>query len=167
MQPLACLDVHYEGESARAACLLFRQWEDELELSQHVTTRNGVAEYETGEFYKRELPCLLDVLQSLCVLPRAVIIDGYVWLEDNKPGLGARLYAALQGATPVIGVAKTFLRSPRAVKIERRDSRNALYVTAAGVSAREAAKWVGGMHGPYRLPTLLKRVDQLSRGVLV
>jgi hypothetical protein len=37
-------------------------------------------------------------------------------------------------------------------------------VTAAGVSAEEAAGWVTRMHGPFRIPTMLKRLDQLARG---
>jgi deoxyribonuclease V len=38
-----------------------------------------------------------------------------------------------------------------------------LYVTAAGIEASVAADWIAGMHGPYRVPTVLKRVDQLVR----
>jgi deoxyribonuclease V len=46
----------------------------------------------------------------------------------------------------------------------RGGSARPLYVTAAGLSADEAARRVRDMHGPYRIPTLLKRVDQLCRG---
>lgn len=168
MQPLACLDVHYEEDRARIGCLLFRNWEDAEEESQHVFTRTGVAEYESGQFYKRELPCLLEALQGLSALPRTVVIDGYVWLdgESKRPGLGARLYASLQGVVPVVGVAKNPLDSSRGLTVERGDSKNPLYVTAAGLPPKRAAEWVASMHGPHRIPTLLKRVDQLARGTL-
>jgi len=45
----------------------------------------------------------------------------------------------------------------------RGDSRRPLYVTAAGLDPAAAALHVRSMHGPFRIPTLLKRVDQLCR----
>jgi deoxyribonuclease V len=41
-----------------------------------------------------------------------------------------------------------------------------LHVTALGLDAADAAARVAAMHGPYRLPTLLKRADQLARGLV-
>ncbi len=65
----------------------------------------------------------------------------------------------------VVGVAKSrFLSATDAVPVYRGNSRSPLYVTAAGVSAEEAAGWVAGMHGDYRVPSMLRRVDQLARG---
>jgi deoxyribonuclease V len=32
------------------------------------------------------------------------------------------------------------------------------------MNSHEAAEFIRGMHGPHRLPTLLKRADQLARG---
>ena len=118
-----------------------------------------------GAFYKRELPCILAVLQAAATPVEVVVIDGYVWLsEDRKPGLGARLFEALGGATVVVGVAKTgFAGSAFAETVLRGDSEKPLYVTAAGVDATVAAGWIRGMHGEYRLPTLLRKVDRLCR----
>ncbi len=94
-----------------------------------------------------------------------VVIDGYVWLsEDRRPGLGARLFEALGGSVVVVGVAKTgFAGSAFAEPVLRGDSAKPLYVTAAGVEASVAAGWIRGMHGEYRVPTLLRRVDRLCR----
>jgi deoxyribonuclease V len=36
-------------------------------------------------------------------------------------------------------------------------------VTAAGIDVEEAARHVAAMHGNYRVPTLLKRVDSACR----
>ncbi len=36
-------------------------------------------------------------------------------------------------------------------------------LTAAGISPECAAEHVRAMHGPYRIPTLLKRIDSLCR----
>jgi deoxyribonuclease V len=35
-----------------------------------------------------------------------------------------------------------------------------------GIDPREAATLVAGMHGPHRIPTLLRRADQLARGLV-
>jgi deoxyribonuclease V len=73
------------------------------------------------------------------------------------------LHEALGGAVPVVGVAKTRFASAAAVDVVRGDSQKPLFVTAAGVDVEWAAEQVKRMHGPYRIPTLLKRVDQLCR----
>ena len=68
------------------------------------------------------------------------------------------------GTVAVVGVAKTrFAGAADAVAVCRGGSRSPLFVTAVGVDVQEAAQKVAAMHGPYRLPTLLKRVDQLAR----
>ena len=44
---------------------------------------------EPGQFYKRELPCILELLKQVNPLPNYIVIDGYVYLGgDEKPGLG-------------------------------------------------------------------------------
>ena len=68
---------------------------------------------------------------------------------------------------PVIGVAKTaFAGASLAVPLIRGQSQKPLYVSAAGLEAARAVECVGKMHGEFRLPTLLKRVDGLCRGLL-
>jgi deoxyribonuclease V len=163
---LACVDVDYRDEGAVAACVLFRDWADEAPAAERVERIARVEPYRPGQFYRRELPCLLAVLGPVAEGLEAVVIDGYVWLRDESaPGLGGHLYEALGRAVPVVGVAKTRFRSAEVARpVLRGGSGRPLYVTAAGVSADEAARHVRAMHGPYRIPTLLKRVDQLCRG---
>ena len=73
---------------------------------------------------------------------------------------------ALERQIAVIGVGKTrFLRAEPVELVLRRRSRSPLYVTAVGLDLAEAASRIRAMHGPYRIPTLLKRADQLSRGL--
>src|SRR5437763_16343625 len=102
---LACVDVDYREEGAVAACVLFRAWADELPAEERTVRIDRVEPYQPGQFYKRELPCLLSVLRP--VLDRgpleAIVVDGYVWLGDEqRPGLGARLHEALGQVVPVI-----------------------------------------------------------------
>jgi deoxyribonuclease V len=161
---LACLDVDYRTDGTVAACVLFRDWADAAEAG-HVVERGPPAEpYEPGRFYRRELPHLLKVLAAVREPLEAVVIDGYVWLGEERPGLGAHLYEAFGRGPPVIGVAKTaFHSSGFAVPVLRGRSQRPLFVTAVGLEARAAAEHVRRMHGPSRIPMLLHRVDRLCR----
>jgi len=164
---IACVDVDYREDEAIAACVLFRAWTDESPAAEIVERIGGIAPYEPGQFYKRELPCLRAVLAKVGAPLELVVIDGYVWLADeSRPGLGAYLYEALERRVPVAGVAKTqFLSAALAVPVVRGSlSSKPLFVTAAGIDVNEVAECVRSMHGLHRLPTLLKRVDALCRG---
>ena len=59
---IACVDVDYRGNIAVAAGLWFCGWSAGTADRQEVAVIQGVAPYQPGEFYRRELPCLLDVL---------------------------------------------------------------------------------------------------------
>ncbi len=161
---LACLDVFYADTEATAACILFDGWDATTPAGERICRFSGVAAYEPGSFFRRELPCLLGTLRQLPQLPAAVIIDGHVWLDSGgRPGLGAHLFDALGRNTPVIGVAKSAFPGAPAVEVLRGRSRTPLHVTAAGVDVAQAAENVRGMSGAHRIPDLLKRVDRLSR----
>ena len=158
---IACVDVDYRGVGAVAAALWFRGWGAASAEAEAAVRVLRVAEYEPGEFYRRELPCLLEVLKC-GPRPDAVVVDGYVWLGGGSPGLGARLQDAIGGI--VVGVAKTrFAGAEDAVAVCRGGSRAPLFVTSIGMPTAEAAVRVAGMHGPYRIPMLLKQVDALAR----
>jgi deoxyribonuclease V len=163
---LACVDVDYRAGEAIAACVLFRLWGDGASADEKVERVTKVEPYEPGQFYRRELPCLLAVLGRVREPVEVVVVDGYVWLRDGQaPGLGARLYEALGRSVPVIGVAKSRFLSAPAAAVTRGDSQRPLYVTAAGMDVAVAARHIQGMHGPFRVPTLLRRVDRLCREV--
>ncbi len=161
---IACLDVAYGKTDAYAAGIAFHEWTDATPVTEQLVKTKGVQAYEPGQFYRRELPCLVAVLRKLPSLD-AVIIDGYVWLGGpDKPGLGAHLYEALGARTIVIGVAKTrFKAGENACEVLRGRSKRPLFITAAGISQERAAEHVRSMHGPNRIPTLLKWVDVLCR----
>jgi deoxyribonuclease V len=161
---LACVDVDYRGAGAVAACVLFRAWGDDVSVADRVEVIAEAAPYEPGQFYRRELPCLLSVLGLVADPLETIVVDGYVWLGGDRPGLGAHLYEALGRRVAVIGVAKTRFAGAEAEAVHRGGSRRPLYVSAAGLDGKTAAQYIESMHGRYRLPTLLRRVDQLCRG---
>ncbi len=161
---LACIDVDYRTDHAKAACVLFEKWADAQPFALIVKRINHVEPYVPGEFYRRELPCILAVLERNPSSLDVVVIDGYVWLDSNgRPGLGAHLHRALGEKIPIIGVAKKPFAGAAPELVLRGFSTNPLYITAAGMDSKIAAERIRSMDGPSRIPTLLKRVDALCR----
>ena len=150
--------------------MLAQDWSSPTPLATHVADIAHVQDYEPGAFYRRELPCLLDVLRQLPKLPDVLVVDGYAWLLDAAhPGLGAHLHAAVGGGTPVVGIAKTAFRdadsAPLVERVLRGGSQRPLYVTAVGIDTRLASERVREMAGEHRIPLLLAAVDRLARSI--
>jgi deoxyribonuclease V len=162
---IVCVDVDYRAVEVVTACVGFHDWADAAPGFESVTRTEGApADYESGAFYRRELPYLVAALGALAVAPRIIVVDGYVWLAPGRPGLGAHLHAALGGGIEIVGVAKRhFAGAVTAIPILRGASQQPLFVTATGADVAAVARSVQGMHGAHRIPTLLKRVDRLAR----
>lgn len=161
---LVALDVSYDETNNRAlaAAVVFRHWQDRVPLAEHTVSQEEIQPYVPGSFYRRELPCLLEVLRKVKGSIDLVLVDSYVMLGD-KPGLGAHLWEATSRRFPVVGVAKSPYREAPAIEVLRGNSNKPLFVSAVGMDAMEAAEKVRTMHGPYRVPTLLRRADALTR----
>jgi len=164
---IVVIDVHYGTTKANAAAVCFKDWETEEIIAIESCTVKDLSPYVSGEFYKRELPCIIQVLTQ-CTQEeiQLVIIDGYVILDNQgKLGLGGYLYKTLEEKIPVIGVAKKafFENTQNSIPIKRGKSQNPLFVTSLGIDLQEAAKKIKDMKGEYRIPHLLKLVDQKSR----
>lgn len=159
-------DTFYAKSETITAGVLFCQWQDSEPAAIRVQKHKGkAAEYQPGAFYRRELPFILSLFESLPTAPSIIIIDGYVWLDtEHRKGLGAHLFGALKAGTSVIGVAKKpFAGSPHAIAVQRGVSKRPLFVTATGISREIAAEHIQRMAGGYRIPTLLKLADRLCR----
>ncbi len=162
---ILAIDVQYFGDQGFVSAVSFDDWGAEEPDGVYETTLNGIAEYEPGNFYKRELPCILKLLDENSLSPEIIVVDGYVTLnEQEKAGLGMHLYKALEGKSKVIGVAKrAFSGISDQSRVFRGDSKNPLFVTSVGVETEEAKSSIIKMHGNYRFPVLLKLVDRLCR----
>lgn len=168
---IVCVDVDYREDpqdgstQAVAACVVLSSWASDRAYDEHVCLIEDVAEYVPGQFYRRELPCVLAILDKVEEPIDLVIVDGYVHLDEaGSPGMGAYLHEALGGRVPVVGVAKNrFRTATTAVEILRGTSARPLYVSAAGIEPEAAAAKVRSMHGRFRFPDMLKRVDRLCR----
>lgn len=162
---IACVDTYYFDGGSRTGVVLFEDWSDRDASKERVYERpQESADYIPGEFFRRELPCILAATKPFSSVLETLVIDGYVWLnEDGRKGLGALLYEAMGESIRVIGVAKNRFADSSAVEILRGASRKPLFITAAGTDPTEASEIIHGMHGEHRIPTLIKRADQISR----
>jgi deoxyribonuclease V len=164
---ILAFDTYYTENTAKTVCIAFDRWEQEAPSAVHTETLDEVADYIPGEFYKRELPCILSLLKQIdLVAVEAIVVDGFVFLDDDqKPGLGAKLCESLGENIPVIGVAKTNFATIETLKraVFRGESARPVYVTAIGTDVDAAAENVKSMHGGFRIPTLLKELDRLTK----
>lgn len=166
---ILAIDVYYWDNQAKTVSVNFDNWEREEVLEIQEAMLTDVDPYVPGAFYKRELPCILKVLEKIDREQiDLIIVDGYVVLDDEgKLGLGAYLYYELMERIPVIGVAKKkFHSNTRLVKeVLRGESQNPLFVSSIGIDLVEAADRIQNMQGDYRMPTLLKLVDTKSKEI--
>ena len=164
---ILAFDTHYFDDKAKTVAVQFKDWTDEEPNHVYSETLTGIAAYESGLFYKRELPCILSLLKQVDLTTiHMIIIDGFVVLDDEGAlGLGGYVYEALDRQLPIIGVAKNNFAKIDALKIPvlRGDSKKPLYITSKGIDIEQAASYIQKMHGEYRFPTLLKGVDRLGR----
>lgn len=159
---ILCIDVDYRDDHAMAAGVVIREWDDPTPVAEYTKRIDSVEPYESGKFYKRELPCIMKVLESVTEPIDTIVVDGHVWLEKDEPGLGAKLHEALTGRYAVVGVAKNVYRpNPDVTPVLRGTSKVPLFVSAIGVV--DAPARVVEMHGPHRVPTILRLVDRLCR----
>lgn len=160
-------DTYYYENKAKTVCVSFEHWTASETAAVFSEVLEDIEEYVPGAFYRRELPCILSLFEKLPEKSvEAIIVDGFVYLDDEqKPGLGKYLYEALEQKIPVVGVAKTnFATIERNKKLVfRGQSERPLYVTAVGMELDEAADKVKSMSGTFRIPDLLKRLDQLTK----
>ena len=164
---ILAFDTYYCDGKAKTVCLEFTEWNQSENFKIHTEIIENVEEYIPGEFYKRELPCIISLLNKIDLKNiEAIVVDGFVYLDDEKKhGLGGRLYEKLDNKIPIIGVAKTNFAAIEKHKrtLLRGDSKKPLYITAIGIELDDAFEKVGSMAGEFRFPTLLKELDRLTK----
>ncbi|VAW81679.1 Endonuclease V [hydrothermal vent metagenome] len=162
---ILAFDVHYGEDKAFVAGVGFHSWQDRVAEGEYHCIVNGIESYEPGSFYKREMPCILALLNEHQLSPEIIVVDGYVYLDGHsRAGLGKHLYDALNQEVPIIGVAKqAFKGISDDYAMTRGSSKKPLFVTSAGVSLESAKSDIETMAGENRIPLLLKKVDQLCR----
>lgn len=160
-------DTFYQENTAKTACIGFEDWPSNEILFSKIMIRCIDEDYISGQFYKRELPCILEFMDDLQIAENDIIvIDGYVLLDDHgKLGLGGYLFEHIGGKNPVIGVAKSNFQTivHQKKEILRGSSTKPLYVSAMGINLEFASECIKQMAGDFRIPDLLKKLDMLTK----
>ncbi|NND96093.1 MAG: endonuclease V [Pirellulaceae bacterium] len=162
---IACFDVHYGDDTAWAAAVVLRQWDDSTAADQVSHSETEFGDYRPGSFYQRELKPLQVLVARIHHPIQYFVIDAYCHLSaERSPGLGAYLHRLLPVGSVVIGVAKNRFRlSTHAVELFRGNSDRPLFVTSIGMDYESAAKHIESMAGAHRIPSMLKMADRLAR----
>lgn len=163
---LLAIDAHYKENYSKSVGVLFN-WADKAPYRIITDTITNVAPYEPGQFYKRELPCILQLIKQIDLsVIEAIIVDGYVFVDNNKTfGLGGHLWQTLDEKIPIIGIAKRKFHDTEQVStpVFRGESQNPLYVSSIGTPIETVLDNVQLLHGDYRIPTILKILDQHTK----
>lgn len=164
---ILAFDTYYFDDKAKTVAVAFNEWSDQAPSRIYTEISQTPAAYEPGAFYKRELPCILSLLNKIDQSElKTIIIDGYVVVDNQgKPGLGGHLYRQLNQKIPVIGVAKSDFISLTAGKVSilRGKSSKPLYISSMGIEPYEACRLIQEMYGDFRMPALLSILDQETK----
>ncbi|WP_237275134.1 endonuclease V [Tenacibaculum ovolyticum] len=164
---IIAFDTYYYENKAKTIGVSFNKWKNDKPIEIYSEIIEGIAAYEPGSFYKREMPCILSLLKKIDLNDvQFIIVDGYVILDDDgKYGLGGHLYEELGEKIPIIGVAKSGYDSNKlnSKALLRRESKKPLYISAIGIELNLAFEYIKSMHGNYRMPTLLQIMDTKTK----
>jgi len=168
------IDTYYTEENAYTVGVFFSQWDDTEPLKITKRTTKPEFPYIPGEFYKRELPCIMDLLGGVDFDSLStIIVDGFIRIEKDGilvPGLGEHLYDEVKDWNiSIIGVAKSkFDGCERwSVPIIRKAGSKPIYVQGIGRYTDDmAASLIKGMAGSNKLPTLLRLLDQETKNII-
>jgi len=164
---IIAVDVYYEEHRAKAVGVIFQRWDDPEPLEIITSYTENPHVYEAGSFYKRELPCIQELLKLTNINQiHTIVVDGYVYLNnEKKPGLGYYVYSNFSGEIPVIGVAKSSFHDNEVnvKEIYRGSSSKPLYITSVGIELEAASRHIQSMYGEYRFPHLLKLLDKQTK----
>lgn len=166
---ILALDTAYSGSRSATAGVLFKDWQSESPEAVFSSCLDRLEEYLPGQFYKRELPCILNLLNEHALSVETIIVDGNVYLDDQGlPGLGKHLFNELNGRSQVVGVAKNRFKSlSEKSAVYRGSSTKPVYVTTTFEDQEVIKANVQSMHGKFRIPTLLKIADTSCRETLL
>jgi deoxyribonuclease V len=166
---ILAFDTYYFEDKAKTVGIGFNTWAATTDLKIYTEILDGVEDYIPGEFYRRELPCILSLLKLIDIADiEFIIVDGFVYLDDEgKPGLGAHLFQQLEQKIPVIGLAKSNFATLQKNKrmLIRGDSKKPLFVTSVGIDIDLATSYIREMSGLYRMPAVLKYLDTLTKEI--
>jgi deoxyinosine 3'endonuclease (endonuclease V) len=172
------IDSYYQDESiCKTVGVIFNSWTDTEPEKEIECLTSNFEPYIPGEFYKRELPGILELLKQVNLEEfDTIIVDSFLELIDKesntrKPGLGLHLAdnlaktGQLHKGLNIIGVAKSKFGKTGKIStaIYRGESKKPLWIQSLNKSNLDAGELIKNMAGPYRLPALLKILDKRTK----
>lgn len=180
---VAGVDVCYDTSSGKlVASAVVMEIASGATLESAIWTGQIEAEYIPGQFAKRELPSLINVIRLLSVKPDVILCDGHGVAHPTRNGLATGLGKQLN--IPSIGCAKTRLTGEYAEPASARgsiselklndeiighvlrtqDGINPLFVsTGHDVHLHMASTIVLKLCTAFRIPEPLRAADHLGR----
>ena len=170
-------DIAYDEKEniAKAAAVEFTNFSDDIADNIYTYISPIQSEYIPGQFYKRELPAIVALIENEIGLDKLkneydlIMVDGLYQLGPDHPGLGAKLKEYLMNEhnidIEVVGVAKTYFHDcEKVAELVNRGKKaiKPLYVNGSDVH-KSYDSMIKNMHGNNRLPTLIKLVDSICR----
>lgn len=161
-------DVYYYENFAIVGYVLFENEQSFEPFKTGQVRCDSIEPYISGEFYKRELPCLLKAIQEIKEPISLIYIDANVWLGKDKKGLGKYLFDSIDQNIPIIGVSKScFNKKTELIQpVYRKSSKKPLYVSSIGIDIENACKKIQLMSGEFRLPKMIKLADSVCRSTI-
>lgn len=169
------IDGYYKEKEhlGKISGIIFKNWEDSEPIDKISIIINNFDSYIPGEFYKRELPGIVKLLENIDLDKfDTIILDSHVWLwnyeesfEKPKPGLGAHLYEKLgRKNLNIIGIAKSYYcdNNMHTFSCFRGNSKNPLYVDSINQD-KDYSEVIKSMYGNFRIPYLIKLADTESK----
>lgn len=181
-------DTYYYKDRAKTVGIIFNSWDDsEPETIIHSWLgADKYGPYIPGEFYKRELPCIINLITEHKLDLKefdTIILDGLARLPGSSTeGLGVHLEDKITELWPdldfydrpaIMGVAKTRFGNVEddegTCTVLRGTAKTPFYVNTTWhlMSSAEAASHLKEMHGEHRIPTLLKLLDRATKSDVV
>lgn len=175
---ILALDSYYKDDICNTSLVVFENINSSESIYTDTIYTKVTSDYIPGEFYKRELPGIIKILEKLKEEHidiwnnvKIIITDSFITLKygyEVWSGLGQHLadYLKSIGEDKIIyGVAKSNFCDSHLIShaIFRGESSKPLYVQSTSGEHTGVAFMIKNMHGQYRIPTMLKLVDQLSR----
>lgn len=166
---LAIDSYYYSDIDCYTVGISFDTWEQSTPTCIRSCHTSGFSPYVPGEFYKRELPGILGIIQLFDTNPDIIVVDSFITLEDMdgniKEGLGAHLLDSLNYSPIIVGVAKSMYCRCNEISLplRRGNAINPIWIQGLGCTNEEALSFISRMHGVYRIPDLLKLLDKETK----
>lgn len=160
---IVIIDVDYrENNTAKATGVILNDFSSKQPLAIVNSYIENVEPYVSGEFYKRELPCVKRLFEEHQLKPLVTIIDGYQNLNESK-ALGEYIAEELTEHI-VIGIAKNkHINDPGSEEVFRGTSKKPLYITHSHSNESKLGDLIQEMAGENRLPDMVKLADTECR----